>query len=111
MPLALPLVMANIQVKNVPEKLHNQLRRYAREQDCNLGEIIFEAIAREMFRWEWHKRFSRRSSTQLRILGLSCSRKNAASATLRYMKCIASAHIIGLLYKVVVSRSEEAMIL
>ena len=30
---------ANIQVKNVPEKLHNQVRRYAREQDCTLGEI------------------------------------------------------------------------
>jgi hypothetical protein len=59
--------MANIQVKNVPEKLHNQLRRYAREQDCKLGEVILEAIAREVFRREGHKRFSRRSATQLRI--------------------------------------------
>jgi hypothetical protein len=59
--------MANIQVKNVPEKLHNQLRRYAREQDCKRGEIILEAIAREVFRWEWQKRFSGRPSTQLRI--------------------------------------------
>ena len=32
--------MANIQVKNIPEKLHNRLRRYAREQDCTLGDII-----------------------------------------------------------------------
>jgi hypothetical protein len=32
--------MANIQVKNIPEKLHNRLRRYAREQDCTLGEIV-----------------------------------------------------------------------
>ena len=59
-------VMANIQVKNVPEKLHNQLRRYAREKGCTLGEIIVEAIKREVARREWHKGFSGRPSTQLR---------------------------------------------
>jgi hypothetical protein len=58
--------MANIQVKNVPERLHNQLRRYAREKGCALGEIILEALEREVSRREWHKRFSRRYSTQLR---------------------------------------------
>ena len=57
--------MANIQVKNVPEKLHNRLRRFAREQDCTLGEIILEAIKREVARREWHKRFSGRPMTQL----------------------------------------------
>jgi hypothetical protein len=57
--------MAHIQVKNIPEKLHNRLRRYAHEQDCTLGEIILEAIEREVARREWHKRFSGRSSTQL----------------------------------------------
>jgi hypothetical protein len=51
------LRMANIQVKNVPEKLHNQLRRYARETGCTLREIIVEAIKREISRREWHKRF------------------------------------------------------
>ena len=59
--------MAHIQVKNIPEKLHNRLRRYAREQDCTLGEIILEAIEREVARREWHKRFSGRPSTQLGI--------------------------------------------
>jgi hypothetical protein len=58
--------MANIQVKNVPEKLHNRLRRFAREQDCTLGEIILEAIEREVTRREWHKRFSGRPMTHLR---------------------------------------------
>ena len=57
--------MGNIQVKNIPEKLHNRLRRYAREQDCTLGEIILEAIEREVARREWHKRFSGRSTTHL----------------------------------------------
>ena len=58
--------MANIQIKNVPERLHNQLRRYAREQGRTLGEIILEAIERKVSRREWHKRFSGRPSTQLR---------------------------------------------
>jgi hypothetical protein len=58
--------MANIQVKKVPERLHNQLRRYAREKDCALGEIILEAREREVSRREWHKRYSRRPWTQLR---------------------------------------------
>jgi NRPS condensation-like uncharacterized protein len=58
--------MANIQVKNIPEKLHNRLRRYAREQECTLGDIILEAIEREVSRREWQKRFSVRPTTQLR---------------------------------------------
>lgn len=57
--------MANIQVKNIPEKLHNRLRRYAREQDCTLGEIVLEAIEREVARREWQKRFSGRPMTLL----------------------------------------------
>jgi len=57
--------MANIQVKNIPEKLHNRLRRYAKEQDCTLGEIVLEAIEREVARREWHKRFSGRPPTEL----------------------------------------------
>jgi hypothetical protein len=44
--------MANIQIKNIPEKLRKRLRRYAREQDCTLGEIILEAIEREVARRE-----------------------------------------------------------
>jgi plasmid stability protein len=58
--------MANIQVKNIPEKLHNRLRRYAREQECTLSDIILEALEREVSRREWQKRFSGRPSTQLR---------------------------------------------
>jgi NRPS condensation-like uncharacterized protein len=58
--------MANIQVKNIPEKLHNQLRFYAREEDCTLGDIILEAIEREVARREWHKRFLARPSTRLK---------------------------------------------
>jgi hypothetical protein len=58
--------MANIQVKNIPERLHNKLRRYAREQESTLGEIVLEAIEREIARREWHKRFTNRPTTRLR---------------------------------------------
>ena len=59
-------IMANIQVKNIPERLHNKLRRYAREQDTTLGEIILEALEREIARREWHKHLSSRPATRLR---------------------------------------------
>jgi hypothetical protein len=58
--------MANIQVKNIPERLHNKLRRYAREQESTLGEIVLDAIEREIARREWHKRFTNRPTTRLR---------------------------------------------
>jgi hypothetical protein len=58
--------MANIQVKNIPEALHNKLRRYAREQEITIGEIVLEAIEREVARREWHKRFTSRPTTRLR---------------------------------------------
>ena len=58
--------MANIQVKNIPEGLHNKLRRYAREQEITIGEIVLEAVEREVARREWRKRFSSRPTTRLR---------------------------------------------
>jgi len=61
-----PLSMANIHVKNVPAALHNKLRRYAREQEITIGEIVLEAIEREVARREWHKRFTSRPAARLR---------------------------------------------
>jgi hypothetical protein len=52
--------MANTQFKNVPEKLQNQLRRFAGEQECTLGKTIVEAIEAEVLRRQWHTRFSGR---------------------------------------------------
>jgi hypothetical protein len=71
--------MASIRMKNIPEKLHNRLRRYARERDCTLGEIILEAVKRELSRREWHNRFSRRSSTHLRSSAAELLKKSARS--------------------------------
>ena len=61
-----PLSMANIHVEKIPAALHNKLRRYAREQEVTIGEIVLEAIEREVARREWHKRFTSRPTTRLR---------------------------------------------
>jgi hypothetical protein len=58
--------MASIQVKNISAGLHNKLRRLAREQEITIGEIVLEAIEREVARREWRKRFTSRPTTRLR---------------------------------------------
>ncbi len=62
--------MANLQVKNIPETLHQRLRLYAREHKCTLSEVVLAALERELARREWHERFSRRPTTDL---GLSAA--------------------------------------
>jgi hypothetical protein len=58
--------MANILVKNVPEKIYSRLRRHAREQGCAVSEIVLQMIKREIARRQWHKRLFRRPKTELR---------------------------------------------
>lgn len=43
-------VMPAIQVKNVPQELHNQLRHIAELQKCGIGDVILEAITRDLRR-------------------------------------------------------------
>lgn len=42
--------MPAIQVKNVPDDIHEQLRRTAEELNCTIGDLIIEAISRDMKR-------------------------------------------------------------
>ena len=42
--------MPAIQVKNVPQELHDQLREIAELQKCTLGDVILEAIKQEINR-------------------------------------------------------------
>ena len=57
--------IANLQVKNIPDTLHQRLRRYAREHKCTLSDIVLAAIERELARREWHERLARRPTTDL----------------------------------------------
>ena len=57
--------MANLQVKNVPDALHQQLRRYAQKHHRTISDIALEALEREMARSEWHEKHSCRPTTDL----------------------------------------------
>ena len=57
--------MATLQVRNVPDALHERLRRHAQERNCTVSAAVLEAIEREMSRWEWTERLSQRPATEL----------------------------------------------
>ena len=59
--------MANLQVKNIPEELHERLRRHAREHNCTISAAVLTAVERELARWEWRKRLAQRPATDLGI--------------------------------------------
>ncbi len=57
--------MANLQVKNLPENLHQRLRQYAQKHHRTISDIALAAIEREMVRHEWHEQLLQRPSTDL----------------------------------------------
>lgn len=59
--------MANLQVKNIPDPLHQRLRRYVRKHDLTLSDFVLEAIKRELSRSEWLEHLSKRPMTDLGI--------------------------------------------
>jgi plasmid stability protein len=63
--------MATLQVKNVPETLHQRLRRYAQEHKCTLSDVVLSALERELARHEWHERLAQRPTTDLGVSAAS----------------------------------------
>ena len=59
--------MANLQVKNIPDALHERLRRHARENNCTMSAAVLTAVERELDTWEWRKRLAQRPRTDLGI--------------------------------------------
>ena len=59
--------MANLQVKNIPDALHERLRRHARENNCTISAAVLTAIERELARWEWRERLAERPQTDLGV--------------------------------------------
>ena len=57
--------MANLQVKNLPEVLHERLRDYSRKHNRTISDVVLEALEREMARNEWHDKLSKRPATDL----------------------------------------------
>jgi len=63
--------MANLQVKNIPDELHQRLRDHARKQRCTLSDPVLAAIERELARREWRDRLQQRSSMDLGVSAAS----------------------------------------
>ena len=59
--------MANLQVKNIPDELHERLRRHARERNCTISAAVLTAVERELDRWEWRARLDQRPRTELGV--------------------------------------------
>ena len=59
--------MANLQVKNIPEDLHDRLHSYARESNSTISATVLAAVERELARWEWRKHLALRPETDLGI--------------------------------------------
>ena len=59
--------MANLQVKNLPEPLHERLRRYAQQHHRTISDVALAALEREMNRCEWYERLAQRPPTDLGV--------------------------------------------
>ena len=59
--------MANIQVKNVPDELHERLRRHARKKNCTMSAAVLAAIEREIKLAEWLERLETRPIVDLGV--------------------------------------------
>lgn len=76
--------MANLQVKNVPDSLHERLRRHAHENNCTISAAVLAAVERELVNWEWRKRLAQRPETDLGIEATEILREEHA---LRSREC------------------------
>lgn len=59
--------MPCLQVKNVPDLLHDRLRCFARETNRTLSAAVLDAVERELQAWEWRKRLAERPETDLGV--------------------------------------------
>jgi plasmid stability protein len=63
--------MVNLQVKNIPESLHQQLRRCAKQRKSTLSEVVLEAVKRELARSAFHERMANCSPVDLGVSAAS----------------------------------------
>ena len=59
--------LAHLQVKNVPDSIHDRLRCFARETNRTLSAAVLAAVERELEAWEWRKRWAQRPETDLGV--------------------------------------------
>ena len=59
--------MPNLQVRNIPDALHERLRRHARENNCTISAVVLTAVERELARREWQDHLAQRPKTELGV--------------------------------------------
>ena len=52
--------MATLHISNVPDELHERLRRHARKTNGTMRGIVLAAIEKELERSEWRERMANR---------------------------------------------------
>ena len=70
--------MANLQIKSIPDALHERLRRHARENNCTLSAAVLTAMERELARWEWCRHLAQRPETALGVEAATLLREERA---------------------------------
>ncbi len=61
----LNLPMANLQLKNISEDLHQQLRDSAAENHTTISDLVRVAIEHELAKRRWQSTFTTRTRTDL----------------------------------------------
>ena len=59
--------MPNLQVRNIPDSLHERLRRHAGRSNCTITSIVLAAVERELDRREWQDHLAQRPRTELGV--------------------------------------------
>lgn len=57
--------MSNLQVKNVPERLHRKIRAQAKREGRTVRDFVLTAVLREIERREFRERLQRRAPVDL----------------------------------------------
>ena len=59
--------MPNLQVRNIPDSLHERLRCHARRSNCTVTSIVLDAVERELDRREWQDHLAQRPRIELGV--------------------------------------------
>ena len=63
--------MMNLQVRNMPDDLHERLRRSAKRQRCSMSAFVLRAIERELEWDEWRERIETRPPRETNLDSVS----------------------------------------
>lgn len=61
------ILMGNLQVKNIPDTLHDRLRQHARKNGVTISATVITAIEWELERNEWRERLATRPKTNIGV--------------------------------------------